>query len=531
MNREWGLTGSDLSHDEALKLSIDRIDWGIDARSARMVDDHLMACSDCKELAEEIANDSGLLRRFRWQDDDQSAGLEPEEWELDPDQDIDDWGQDEGGIFESGKSGSRGGQSSPSPDAGFSLDDDERDDAPAGSGTGGGDFRGPESRGSQDAEPEDDAGAPTGGPADQVLADSEEPAKPEPYEPTEDDIRAIEELAREIIKQLSDEDLGGVESQPTPDDKVVSPEITDGVDKTAAENGVNVSDQSRRQSERVIRAQDTIHDTKHGKVAVAKSTRGVATRTSNPTPKYSGPAAAAIRNAVLQSRGGHTSVERHQPRGKLDNKGVWRISMGDPRLFRRAAAPSPTPLRVWVMVDVSGSMSGNEVADAASVARALADASVGTPSVHLTVWGWSDPFIPDQRRYGGAYAGVCKVWETGMPTSEVDKLVRLPMGGTPDAAVLSWAWPEILRQKRPEEHPVIIMASDGFGYGDLKGVIAEATRKGVAVRSVALGQWIREDDQEEKYGRGNFIPWQGDIVSTARPLAKMLTKMIQGGAR
>ncbi len=117
-----------------------------------------------------------------------------------------------------------------------------------------------------------------------------------------------------------------------------------------------------------------------------------------------------------------------------------------------------------------------------------------------------------------------------MPTSEVDKLTQLSMGGTPDRAVLSWAWTEIKRQAHGDEKPVIVMASDGWGYGgwdsngSLASVVVTANKHGVEVRSVAIGN-IDTDMQLETYGRGNFIPWQGSIIETARPLGMMLTSL------
>jgi hypothetical protein len=121
---------------------------------------------------------------------------------------------------------------------------------------------------------------------------------------------------------------------------------------------------------------------------------------------------------------------------------------------------------------------------------------------------------------------VIKVWESGQPTTEVFRITQLGMGGTPDYPVLSWAWRNIRKDCQSGEKPMIIMCSDGQGYGNLGVAVAEARKHGVEVRSVAFGWGVNEASQETTYGRGNYIPWEGSILATARPLATMIGKLV-----
>lgn len=129
------------------------------------------------------------------------------------------------------------------------------------------------------------------------------------------------------------------------------------------------------------------------------------------------------------------------------------------------------------------------------------------------------------------------------------------MGGTPDMSVLSWAAREIRKQCRPDETPVILMASDGQGglaseammrdpeihetwrasgvseeqireYASQSGKdrVAEARKSGVKVLSVAIGS-LDPASQDRIYGKGNHLIWKGSIKAMAKPLGDLLAKV------
>ncbi len=296
------------------------------------------------------------------------------------------------------------------------------------------------------------------------------------------------------------------------------------VDQAARANGVSTTDikEMRAEAQQTINAATDLEDGADGeRVDVAKSTRGL-TSSSNGSFWYGKSDAAArfIRDALLRSRTGHTGLTQYQKRGRLDNRGLHRIASQDPRLFSKKIAPSPDRFLVWILVDASGSMYGNEINSAAQVATAIADATKHTPTMRAAVYAWSTPF-----RFSPANAGVVKAWESGQNTDQIRKITQLSLGGTPDGSIMGWAAKAIRREARNGETPVIIFCSDGFGDANLGQRVAEAKAAGVIVRSVAFGR-ISEDTQAERFGRDGYIAWSGSIIATAKPLAKMIAKLV-----
>ena len=240
--------------------------------------------------------------------------------------------------------------------------------------------------------------------------------------------------------------------------------------------------------------------------------------------KSSDAATRYVRDALLSSRTGHTNVSHYKRRGRLDERALHRVVGNDYRLFDRKTKQSPGKYLIWVMVDKSSSMDGYPSRDAAAVAMALASASEYVDTMRMSIWAWSWQF---RVRTGySANAGVCHVWHSGDPIKQIPPMVELVSGGTPDSTIMSWAGRAILREVRPGEQPVILMCSDGEGYGNLQDQINEVRAMGVKVISVAIGSDVAADSQKRKYGEGNFITWQGSIIATARPLARMLAKLV-----
>lgn len=279
--------------------------------------------------------------------------------------------------------------------------------------------------------------------------------------------------------------------------------------------------QLKRDAQQIVESARNIEGDGHGgTVDVAKSLKGLTnggTRlgASELATRY-------IRNAILRSRTGNTEVTPFQKRGRLDQGGLNRIAFGDTRLFENRKAPSPGKYLVWVMVDASGSMD-YELPYAAQVAHAMATATHGTPTVRMAVWAWSSAFRPST-----AYAGVAKIWETGQDANQVFRMAGLKTGGTPDGTVMGWASRAIRKAARQDETPVIIFVSDGTGDSNMDERVAEARRMGVKVFSVSFGSGMRAKDQEVRFGRGNFVPWAGSIIATAKPLAELFARITSG---
>jgi hypothetical protein len=295
--------------------------------------------------------------------------------------------------------------------------------------------------------------------------------------------------------------------------------VADGAAEAAVKNGATGDPGSAsRVAEEAVRDSKNYEDNgSFGRIDVMKIVK--TPRNSSVGMTGSSAAAAAIRNAFMRARGGYTAVSRGHNNGRLDSTRIDRVASGRFDVFSKKSAPSPKRVLAWVMIDCSGSMGGTPIRDAASVARALADASKTADNVRMAVFGWSDPFR-NRTNYTAA-AGVAKVWETGQPTDEVFRLVDLPMGGTPDAACVNWAAKAIRAEARNDEKPLLIVGSDGCGDYRLADVVRAARKSGVDVRSVALGSGD-DDYLASVYGRDGVIKWAGSIIETARPLARLI---------
>jgi hypothetical protein len=322
---------------------------------------------------------------------------------------------------------------------------------------------------------------------------------------------------------MTDDDLSAATRYgPTPQEGTCAGSKT--VERAAYDAGASVDDihEIKDTAEDIVeQAANTEADGHGSRVDVAKSTKGLWYTTPRRT-KASSLATRFIADAILRSRTGHTAVDSHRKSGRLDGHGLVRTGYGDTRVFEKRTAPSPGKFDIWVMIDCSGSMS-TTILEAAQVAHSMVAATRGTPTVRMTVWGWTDPFRPSN-----AHAGVVKVWETGMSPEAVYDLTAVRMGGTPDAIIMAWAGKAILRDVRADEKPVIIFVSDGCGYGEMTERVTEARRAGVDVKSVSFGVGFSPAAQLERFGRGNVVPFAGTITATARGLGALFAKIVSG---
>jgi hypothetical protein len=521
-------------HERALVLAASQLDFPLMYAEVIELNDHMSTCSDCAQVQKLMFEDKDNIVS---NSDDEAAGAPvmpgsdadeddeekqatsvalTEESDADEDTTFSENGEDEFSVDASNPDDDddddRGEQS-------FSYDDEEHDSL-SGNASGtpdnaSNDRPSPTEDDSQtrseddDADTDDDPDDASESSESRSDGDDEDDSDDEPdFDPS----------------SMTDEELGGQDSPASE-----MPEcVADAVEDTAAENGAIHGDKvDKEASELVRRAADMDDDGLGGKIDVCRSTRGLTNNNPRSTRlQVSDAATAAIRNAFMRSRSGHTGVEAHQSRGRLDSKGIHRVVMSDVRLFKRRHAPDPGKFLVWVMVDVSGSMDGTPIMDAAAVSRALADAIGNVSNVRAAIWAWSSPFRRENNYM--ASAGAAKVWESGQPTDQVYDMMKLRMGGTPDSSVMSWAWRSILKELQTDETPVILMCSDGQGYGNLTEKIDAARRHGVIVKSVAIGYEMRIETQVATYGTNNYIEWQGSLLATARPLATMLGKIAGG---
>jgi Mg-chelatase subunit ChlD len=304
----------------------------------------------------------------------------------------------------------------------------------------------------------------------------------------------------------------------------------DGIKEAAIRNGVKEYNIDGREAQEIVEDSATLVEVErgpYGKIKVdIRPARSLKPRVTVARTPVSGSATSAIRAAFMRSRTGSTGKDEGQKRGRLDSGSLHRVAFNDPRLFHRRHAPDPGRYLIWMLVDQSGSMSGRPTDEVIGTSKAIASAIRHMPSLRSEVFGWTSAQARGMSR--GANAGVYSVWKSGENIDTIDDLRRINQGGTPDLEALAWAGQAIRRQVLPNEKPVIIMMSDGYGYGaQYMGEQVEKLRKaGVEVLGVAIGN-IARSTMEQTYGPKKVVHWEGSITATAGPLARMLGKMVQ----
>lgn len=219
-------------------------------------------------------------------------------------------------------------------------------------------------------------------------------------------------------------------------------------------------------------------------------------------------ATSIFRSTFMRLRGGNDARVGGKRSGRLDDRHIYRLAdRRDDRVFTRRGAAKTQHLRVYLMVDTSGSMGGAPEQQIRAVAKALIEASIGADNLTLEVWGWDNTVAP--------------VWQRG---EDPDEVLRLnARGGTDDTGALRFAVDRMRSALRVEEHGLIIMMSDGAGKGNraLKTQVERARTMGMSVFGITMAQNF---DQTEAYGADGFVKWQGSVSKTAQPLSEIIAQ-------
>lgn len=366
-------------------------------------------------------------------------------------------------------------------------------------------------------------------------ASIDEPREETPFEIADTD---EEELPEEWRKpeDMTDEEVVDAASdavKESREDDWVSSDLPGETDDTAVDKAARGEGVSQHEIDRLSSFADQIIIEAEGKesgVWVSRTTKGVHKAPSgnrgwdarySQMVKRSGITQRYVRDALMRERTSRKEITHFQKRGHLDGAALHRVPMNDLRCFQRRRNPSPQNRLVWMLIDCSSSM-GASVAEAASVAMAFAEASQHVRAVRFQVWAWTDGLVP-----GRTGASAVRFWSDGEPISKIKELADVSQQGTPDAPVMGWARKAILRELRVGEKGMILMCSDGAGYGGvMTNEIDEGRSAGLDIKGIALGSGMREHQLAKLYGPAGYVAWQGTIEATAKPLAKLLARSL-----
>lgn len=197
-----------------------------------------------------------------------------------------------------------------------------------------------------------------------------------------------------------------------------------------------------------------------------------------------------------------TAPSRH---GRLCPHNLHRMFVGNPRLFRSDAPTPAVNTAVHLLVDTSGSMSGQPIRRARQACFAIAHALKAIPGINMGVTTFP--------AHGETYS-VSPVLEHGKPFHS--NFLFETTGSTPLTEALLWATQELCRQ--PEPRKILIVLTDGSPDNPVtcRQAIAEASR---FVEILGIGIW---DESIKK-----LLPDSSAIIYYLSDLSSALFNMLQ----
>lgn len=226
-------------------------------------------------------------------------------------------------------------------------------------------------------------------------------------------------------------------------------------------------------------------------------------------------------------------------RGRIDEGGIYKLGLDDPRVFTRTEIQAAPQVHFGVLVDESGSMcalggADKTRADLARESAVLIEAAVrDMRGVHLSIWGHT----ADDRRHGVDGAFVFRYIERGRgsPYRLGDIQAR---DNNADGHALACCVERMGALSEPGEEQILITILDGhpqaWGYGGapaekhIQGVCEAARRRGIQILAIGIGEGLERLAFERMYGAGNYV-MVPEVKDLPRLMGRLLTRALRTG--
>lgn len=209
-------------------------------------------------------------------------------------------------------------------------------------------------------------------------------------------------------------------------------------------------------------------------------------------------------------------MTRHEKRGKLDGRSLYRFATGSTRLFKRKL-PNVDTVRSFafsIIIDTSGSMSGDRIVNSTRAAIAFAEAfeKVG---------------IPMEIMRFDTGASIIKSFDV----ERMDKNQKAKIGGLVKSGGGSTnvdrAFQQTQLPTRPEKNRIAIVITDG-GVGDPAGIkrkyVDEFKKQGIQTYGFALDGYEAEIQAMCEQGKGFNLKSPAQIMPHFMDMVKKLMK-------
>ena len=231
------------------------------------------------------------------------------------------------------------------------------------------------------------------------------------------------------------------------------------------------------------------------------------------------PVVQAMRTALVF----RNSAPRHDVKllksGTIDDEELYRWGMGDYRVFSERVVESKPDVFMGLLVDLSGSMSGQKLQIAQQLAQIFVHAVHDQEGIETAVWGHTGDYEEEASE-------VYRIWERGDPLNRLGLISTLPHHNNYDGHAISMVVKSMLDKEQPEK--VLLVLADGLpagaGYGGqpaanhVRAVTRWALRQGVRVIQIAIDPYgLQIEDQNAMFGPENVVQYK-DAASLPRQM-------------
>jgi len=225
--------------------------------------------------------------------------------------------------------------------------------------------------------------------------------------------------------------------------------------------------------------------------------------------------------------------ERLLKNGAIDEEELWRFGAHDDRIFERRVTADVPETQITLLIDMSGSMSGERIATAYEMGNVMLACLKDMKGVRVRMRGHTTG-----SEASGGECTIFRLWEPGDPMERLGLIDTLPHGWNYDGFAVGWCAEEMLADQRPREDAVMFVLSDGkpnargFPYSGppamdhVRRVVDHYAKLGVTIVQIAIDPEMRKQDQERMYR--NWIPFETREKLPAQ-LTKSLIKLFGGG--
>lgn len=221
--------------------------------------------------------------------------------------------------------------------------------------------------------------------------------------------------------------------------------------------------------------------------------------------------------------------------GTVDDDELWRWAADDWRVFQEKEEKRRVSARVYLLVDMSGSMSGEKLSAAQRMARLFIEALTSMDGVTPKVYGHTgDVGTDDRTHFMSNTAQIYRLWEPGDKMSRLGLIMTKPHGNNYDGHAIAWVARQMQDEAQGDEQKILIVLSDGLpagtnyggeqGMGHVRKVVTDAKRKGIRVLQMAIDTAMDESRQKKMFDE--YIPYNtsGSMDAVPRQLTKWLAK-------